>query len=347
MTIHQIVKLLITHLQKNHRLNSIINMSTFVYAFLNFSLPLIFTYFFLKKTIPFLRKFIPANPSSRGMHEKPKPSSGGITFIITYSFIAIFQGFYLPILSLPLAVIGIIDDKYNISRLFRLIFQIFTIIFILFYLKINGSNLINELSDTNSLFLIVLVFFGAFTINSINFLDGIDGLICSSMIVIFATLNSDSLNLIPLIGSLFGFLCFNWFPSKVFMGDTGSLFLGSYLTSLIYNTDNYIDMIKIILLASPLLLDSLVCIIRRLINKQNIFTSHKLHLYQRLVSSGLNHSVVTLIYLFSIVFLAIFFKFANLAYLFIASLIIIAFGVLLDKNYATNFHQLHIKKQNK
>tara|TARA_A100001035_G_scaffold176606_1_gene140282 strand:+ start:3515 stop:4483 length:969 start_codon:yes stop_codon:yes gene_type:complete len=322
-------------------------MSKFVYDFLNFSLPLIFTYFFLKKIIPFLRKFIPANPSKRGMHEKIKPSSGGITFIMTYSFIAIFQGFYLPILSLPLALIGIIDDKYNISRVFRLIFQIFTIIFIIFYLKINGSYLINELSDTNGLLFIILIFFGAFTINSINFMDGIDGLICSSMIVIFATLNSDSLNLIPIIGSLFGFLYFNWFPSKVFMGDAGSLFLGSYLTSLIYSSDSYIDMIKIILLASPLLLDSSVCIIRRLINKQNIFTSHKLHLYQRLVSSGIDHSVVTLIYLFSIVFLAIFFKYTNLAYLFIAELFIIALGVLLDKNYATNFHELQINKQNK
>jgi len=322
-------------------------MSKFIYVFLNFSLPLIFTYFFLKKIIPFLRKFIPANPSKRGMHEKTKPSSGGISFIITYTFTAIFQGSYLPLLSLPLAVIGIFDDKYNISRLFRFIFQIFTIIFIIFYLKINDSNLINELSNTNSLFLFVLIFFGAFTINSINFMDGIDGLICSSMIVIFATLNSDSLNLIPLIGSLFGFLYFNWFPSKVFMGDTGSLFLGSYLISLIYSSDNYIDMIKIILLSSPLLLDSLVCIVRRLINKQNIFTSHKLHLYQRLVSSGINHSIVTLIYFFSIVFLAIFFKFTNLAYLFIASLIIIVLGILLDKNYATNFHELQINNQNK
>ena len=301
-------------------------MSKFIYVFLNFSLPLIFTYFFLKKIIPFLRKFIPANPSKRGMHEKTKPSSGGISFIITYTFTAIFQGSYLPLLSLPLAVIGIFDDKYNISRLFRFIFQIFTIIFIIFYLKINDSNLINELSNTNSLFLFVLIFFGAFTINSINFMDGIDGLICSYMIVIFATLNSDSLNLIPLIGSLF---------------------LGSYLISLIYSSDNYIDMIKIILLSSPLLLDSLVCIVRRLINKQNIFTSHKLHLYQRLVSSGINHSIVTLIYFFSIVFLAIFFKFTNLAYLFIASLIIIVLGILLDKNYATNFHELQINNQNK
>ena len=111
------------------------------------------------------------------------------------------------------------------------------------------------------------------------------------------------------------------------MGDTGSLFLGSYLTSLIYSADNYIDIIKIILLASPLLLDSLVCIIRRLINKQNIFTSHKLHLYQRLVSSGINHSLVTIIYLLSIVFLAIFFKFTT-CLSFIASLIIIALGFI-------------------
>lgn len=251
-------------------------MWIFIFSFLNFFLPLIFTYFFLKKIIPFLRKFTPAKPSKRGMHSKTKPSSGGITFIITYSFIAIFQGFYLPLLSLPLAVIGIFDDKYNISRLFRLSFQIFTLISILFYFKTNGPNLINDLSDKNSLFLIILIFIGALIINSINFMDGIDGLICSSMIIIFATLNSNSLNLIPLIGTLFAFLYFNWFPSKVFMGDSGSLFLGSYLTSLIYSSDNLIDMIKIILLASPLLLDSLICIIRRFINKQNIFTSHKL-----------------------------------------------------------------------
>ena len=66
-------------------------MSIIIFSFLNFLLPLILTYFFLKKIIPYLRKFTPANPSNRGMHDETKASSGGISFIITYSFIAIFK----------------------------------------------------------------------------------------------------------------------------------------------------------------------------------------------------------------------------------------------------------------
>ena len=320
-------------------------MSIITFSFLNFFLPLIFTYFFLKILIPYLRKFSPANPSNRGMHNKTKPSSGGISFIISYSFIAIFQGFYLPIFSLPLSVIGIIDDKYNISRLLRLGFQIATLISMIFYLKTTGTTFINEFPDKNNFFIIILIIFGSFIINTINFMDGIDGLICSSMIIIFATLNSNSLNLIPLIASLLAFLYFNWFPSKDFYGRFRQFISWKFLTSIIYSSDNLIYTIKIILLASPLLLDSFICIIRRFINKQNIFTSHKLHLYQRLVSAGIKHSKVTSIYLCCIVCLSILFKLSNLTCLFIASLIILALGVFLDKNYAINFHRTEIHNQ--
>ena len=51
------------------------------------------------------------------MHKIIKASSGGISFILIYIILVIYQGFYLPLLSLPMAVIGLIDDKYNISRI--------------------------------------------------------------------------------------------------------------------------------------------------------------------------------------------------------------------------------------
>ena len=78
------------------------------------------TFLLLKKFIPVLRKIIPVLPNERGMHNIVKPSSGGISFVLIYFLLALYQGFYLPIFSMPMAIIGFIDDKYNLSKFFRL-----------------------------------------------------------------------------------------------------------------------------------------------------------------------------------------------------------------------------------
>ena len=127
-------------------------------------------------------------------------------------------------------------------------------------------------------------------------MDGIDGLVCGSMIIIFSFLNIDFHYLLPIIGTLIGFLFFNWEPSKVFMGDSGSLFLGSYLATLILSLGSWFAIFKALILCSPILLDASSCLLIRFIKGQNIFSPHKLHLYQRLVSGGLSHSKVSLIY---------------------------------------------------
>ena len=151
-------------------------------------------------------------------------------------------------------------------------------------------------------------------------MDGIDGLISGSMIVIFLTLNNEFHYLIPIIGTLSGFLYFNWYPSKIFMGDTGSLYLGTYLVSLMYSSSSGITSnLRILLLCSPLFWDAVICIFRRFINKKNIFKAHKSHLYQRLVSNGLKHSVVASIYIFSIAFLSLIYLFSSTLNLFIFS----------------------------
>ena len=228
--------------------------------------------------------------------------------------------------------IGILDDKFNISRLLRYFFQIITLLFITLYVVNNSNLFISKLIDINPFYIFIILFIGSIIINSINFMDGIDGLIAGSMIMIFTTLNfNQNYDLVVIIGSLLGFLFLNWYPSKVFMGDSGSLFLGSYLTSLIISSESFIEIIKIIFLCSPLLLDAIICIIRRLLNKQNIFKPHKLHLYQRLVSNGINHSNVSKIYLSSIFFLSIFYLFSNIFYFSFAVLLIFILGFYLDK----------------
>ena len=145
----------------------------------------------------------------------------------------------------------------------------------------------------------------------------IAGLISGSMIVIFLTINGEFHYLLPIIGTLTAFLYFNWYPSKIFMGDAGSLYLGTYLTSLMYSSPGITSNFKILLLCSPLFLDAFICITRRLINKKNIFKAHKSHLYQRLVSNGLKHSVVASIYISAIALLSLFYLFSTTLNLFL------------------------------
>ena len=149
------------------------------YSFLIFS---IVTFFTIKITIPIFKKFFPANPTERGMHNKVKPTSGGILFIISYSLLALYQEYYLALLSLPLAIIGLIDDKLNLSKLVRYLAQVITLIIILLFLQSQNIGFLN--SNHNLLLYSAMIFFGSAIINFINFMDGIDGLICGSMIII-------------------------------------------------------------------------------------------------------------------------------------------------------------------
>tara|TARA_A100001035_G_C27779684_1_gene501077 strand:+ start:132 stop:1082 length:951 start_codon:yes stop_codon:yes gene_type:complete len=315
-------------------------MPLLIKQFIDFIFSFIFTFFLLKKLIPYLIKIIPALPSERGMHEFTKASSGGLSFILIYSILVLYQGFYLPLFALPMAMIGVIDDKFNISRIVRILFQILTLVLIIFYLDNNANTFAYQLIQYGSLGYIFLILLGTSTINFVNFMDGIDGLVCGSMIVILFTLNGEVHYLLPLIGTLSGFLYFNWYPSKIFMGDIGSLFLGTFLVSLIYSsTSGFEGIIKILLLCSPLFLDAFFCILRRLINKKNIFNSHKSHLYQRLVSNGMKHSTVSIIYISSIALLSIFYTYSSLKFLLFISCIIFLLGVFLDKKYAISFHK--------
>ena len=205
-------------------------MPELIKQFIHFLFSFFFTFLLLKKLIPYLIKAIPALPNERGMHSFTKASSGGLSFILIYSILVIYQGFYLPLFSLPMAVIGIIDDKYNLSRLIRIISQILTLLLLITFLKNDPNSFVYQLSQYGFWGYIFLLLLGTSTINFINFMDGIDGLVCGSMIMILFTLNGEFHYLLPLIGTLSGFLYFNWYPSKIFMGDTGSTyFWGPFL----------------------------------------------------------------------------------------------------------------------
>ena len=305
--------------------------------FIHFLITFVLSYLFFKLSLPFLIKFFPAVPSERGMHNYVKPSSGGILFVIIYSAIAIYQNFYLPLLSIPISIVGLIDDKFILSSKIKFIFQVSTVSLILFFLQNSNSSFVSYSLDNKFYLYLILIVFGVAIINFVNFMDGIDGIVCGCMIIIFISINGTFHYLFPAIGALTAFLIFNWQPSKIFMGDTGSLFLGSYLLTLIYNSGSILDSFKIVLLCFPLIADPIIVIIRKLIKRQNIFKAHKQHLYQRLVSGGISHAKVSLIYIFSTLILGLVYNFGNLNSLLITTFIVLVFGLILDKKYALQF----------
>ena len=175
-------------------------------------------------------------------------------------------------------------------------------------------------------------------INFFNFMDGIDGILCGTAIVIlsFSTFLIPS-SLYVIIGSLIGFIVFNWSPSKIFMGDVGSNFLGTYFVWILLNSYSFNNSFAILLIASPIILDPAICLVRRAYYKQNIFEAHSLHLYQRLNQSGFSHWAIALIYILSCLSIGISLFLLGIKLTLITVLLIIYFGFWLDKKYSKNF----------
>ena len=108
-------------------------------------------------------------------------------------------------------------------------------------------------------------------------MDGIDGLVggCFTVIFISAALVND-ISILPLSGAVFGFLILNGIHLK-FLWEMLVVFLGGF-NRLVYNCSDFMSFISLILISSPLLIDAIVCLIRRYFDNQNIFRPHKLHL---------------------------------------------------------------------
>ena len=280
---------------------------------LNFSYLLIsaaVSFLLLTNILAFMRRYFLDSPSFRSSHLVPTPRGGGIVFLISplisYLLIIPFVGvsdsyIFLPyIVLLPVFLVGLLDDKVNLSPLIKFFPQFITCIALL-SLKSWSFPVISL--QLHHIFLFFIAFFAVVLmvlfVNLINFTDGLDGLVASSCIApVCAALYSTSSTPFDwfFLGSLITFLFFNWSPAKIFMGDCGSLFIGSYYLLIAMRSSSFLDFLILLSLLSPLLLDALTCLLRRFISRQNIFRAHKQHLFQRLHLAGWSHSRITMIY---------------------------------------------------
>ena len=220
--------------------------------------------------------------------------------------------------------------------------QLFTAALILGF-----SPLVQRLSLSTAsgslLFLPVLVFLAIVVtalINFTNFMDGLDGLVAGCMVVNIAAL-AIALDapwpLWALVGSLLGFLLWNWSPAKVFMGDVGSTFLGAVFAGLVLQASSWTDAFGFLLVATPLFADACLCVLRRLFAGQRVFQAHRLHLFQRLQQAGWPHARVSLTYISATAVLAVAMIVGGLFWVCSLAVAELLLGIWLDQRVALPF----------
>tara|TARA_Y100001968_G_scaffold332506_1_gene390909 strand:- start:3524 stop:4498 length:975 start_codon:yes stop_codon:yes gene_type:complete len=296
--------------------------------------------------IPIFKKYLEDIPNERSSHNLPTPRGGGIAFVLITIIASVISSLFIeswsPIYSLtlictPLAVIGLIDDRLNLPASLRYGAQLLTSIFIVI-----NSSLTFFSNNFLEGFLFIPITLIALTalINFINFMDGLDGLVAGCLIVslfIPALFLSHTLPIWSLIGALMGFLYWNWSPSKIFMGDVGSTFLGAFFGGLVLQANEPSQALGLLLIPFPLLSDAFFCVIRRVIAGQNIFQAHRLHLYQRLYLAGWSKPKVASSYITASILLASSFAFMGLVWEMYFAILILFIGFFADKKLALSF----------
>ena len=301
--------------------------------FYNFIINLFTSIVIYKFSLPYFKKYFLVTPNKRSSHTKSTPSAGGIIFVLVACINSLFNNHNIPLICLPLSIVGLIDDKFELNPLTRITAQVFTVFFLLY-----NSPFYYFISSHLNIFLLFLTFvFIIFIctgfINFINFVDGLDGLLAGTMIIILSTIaiNSNN-NLWSIIALLIGFIFFNWSPSKIFMGDVGSTFLGALFVGILLQANNTIDFIKIILLASPILGDAFIAVVRRFFLGKSIIIPHNSFYFQRLNRAGWAHESVSTFYIFLILPLSLSYLFGNIYWMiFIVALELVIYKKLEEK----------------
>lgn len=307
-------------------------------------------WFFLLVLIPQLRLRLLDQPNARSSHKKPTPRGGGTAFVVVAlasSGFALLSGqglavVLIPLLCAPLALVGLLDDRNNLPASWRYGVHLLTATLMLAF-----SPLVQRLSLAvvrESWLLLaafaLLVIAVTAVINFTNFMDGLDGLVAGCMslsITALAIALAAPWPIWALVGSLLGFLLWNWSPAKVFMGDVGSTFLGAVFAGLVLQAFSWPEAFGYLLVATPLVADACVCVLRRLLVGQQVFQAHRLHLFQRLHQAGWSHSRVSLTYMAATGVLALALLIGDWVWVFGLAVVELLVGVWLDQRVAVPF----------
>ena len=283
---------------------------------------------------PLVRRFavkinaVDVPKDNRRMHKTPIPRIGGIAIFAGFMSSMIIFGEinsemkWILLGGLVIAALGIIDDLYALPALVKLVGQVVAAIIPVLN-DVVIQNLTNPFATDGNLSLgiwgapITVLWIVAIT-NAVNFIDGLDGLACGvsaiASISMFVTAYfipesplTVTLAMAALAGSCLGFLPFNMNPAKIFMGDTGSMFIGYIFAACsvqgLFKMHAVISFaVPFVVLAIPLA-DMVFAVIRRVAKGKSPFSADRGHIHHKLIDMGLDQKQsVLILYCLNIVF---------------------------------------------
>lgn len=270
-------------------------------------------------------------PSEKKIHKKPIPTMGGICLFLVY-WTVYYLGIPIEnqlvnvsavfISSLIILVTGIVDDLYELKPWQKMlgillaanVFYFFTDTRLEhFILGIFGAIDFNQYVG----YIVMMLWISAIT-NSVNLMDGLDGLAVGSSTISLVTMGlvsyffMDTTNvaivvmIFLLVAVLIGFLPHNFHPAKVFLGDTGALFIGFMIATLSLNglkQATFMSLLVPVAILGVPITDTIAAVFRRLLNRQAISKKDWGHLHHRLLQFGFSHrQTVLVIYALGVIF---------------------------------------------
>ncbi|HCG2961689.1 TPA: undecaprenyl/decaprenyl-phosphate alpha-N-acetylglucosaminyl 1-phosphate transferase [Corynebacterium striatum] len=284
----------------------------------------------------------------RDSHSQPTPQMGGVAMFTGFAaavfiagqFPALTRGF-MPVTpemnavlwaALAIVLVGVIDDLLELSAVVKLVGQLLAA-GIMSGLGLTWTLLFIPLGDGTTVLLdqiqgtLLTTFFTVLLVNAMNFVDGLDGLAAGLGLIAGAAILVFSLTVLhdqggavsayppaiiaaALVGICAGFLPHNFEPSRIFMGDSGSMLIGLLLAAASTSASGKINMslygtVDMVALASPFIvvaaavfipvLDLVWAVIRRLSQGRSPFSADKAHIHHRLLSLGHTHRRTVLV----------------------------------------------------
>ncbi len=257
--------------------------------------------------------FVDSIEKSHAIHTSKVPRAGGIGIYIA-SIMLVFNpiGWKMLIVSLPVFVIGLVDDAISISVKLRLFFQVSSAILALFFLDLSLKTVGLDIGIPSWIGLIIIIFALVGVTNAVNIIDGMNGLAGGVVSLAFLSIAYLSFILddfdlfevsVIFLVSIFGFLLLNFPKGKIFLGDSGTYLLGFSVATtslLLIDQEAKLSVFYPIALMIYPIWEVLFSIYRRLfIQKKKSTTADRLHLHQLIFKRITRNNPKTTLYILS------------------------------------------------
>ncbi len=255
-------------------------------------------------------------PNERKVHKTAIPRLGGLAiylgFMVALSFsVAIgkyigigFDGKHLLAIALGgtlILILGVLDDLWRLRPMAKFVWQILVALLVIYLgVSINFiSNPFNGLLQLGWFGILLTILWLVGMTNAINLIDGLDGLAAgvtaiSAGTLFFVALRTHQISaaiiMLILCGSALGFLRYNFFPARIFLGDSGSYFLGFILACAsilgVFKTTLVVALVIPVMILGVPIFDTMFAIGRRLGERRSLFSADSKHIHHMLLRAG-------------------------------------------------------------